>query len=494
MKILKFLFLVTTLCFTQLAFAKKIGRVTKLRGKIFRSNVETEVVREPLSVGVWIQEGDIIESEKASFIKVLMKDDTIFSIGPASKFAFEQFKMKTKNERTATYNLLKGKLRSVFTKKAPTRSLHIKTPTASMGVRGTEIVSDVYRVKGQLKTDIALIHGKLEVTTKLGKKFDLKPAEIFEAVDSNRLSQRAAKALKGRTTASDNFKASKRKLKKQVFEVLKKKPRKGGKVFLFDALHEGRKSGKGAEFHDLTEDNKVKLNLSRKEKDRMSIFDEKEGKRKVEDSEGVIKIRKKQDGENTTEVEGRTGSLKGSSQDNFDFKPQVLSGSEQLDGAAGVEGRKEFFKGATDRGPASQGNQSGSIIKMGDKFEKDFKAPDIEVQAVKPDRPVEVERRTISIDQNQIKNRIQKQVNDPNIKLKMQQTIKNTMKRQVVNDRLQQATGNRLPASNNNQLRDQMERLKQLELQKQRQLEEQRKLEELKRLQNTSTGTLDPIN
>ncbi|MGB0453322.1 MAG: FecR family protein [Bacteriovoracaceae bacterium] len=232
-----------------------IGRITKARGQIYKTNFTNGSERVPLKGGDKIYVGDIVESDSRSFAKILMHDDSVFSVGPQSKFSFEKFQMKNKNERTATYNLIKGKLRSVFTRKAPGKTLKIKTPTASMGIRGTEIVSDVYKVKGRLKTDIALLHGKLEVTTTRGKKFDLKPSEMFEATrEPIKVSRDQRKPDRNvRKIAQNRVQAKKRVLKKKVFEVLKKSPRKGGQTFLFDALKSERKDlTKEVEFHDIS--------------------------------------------------------------------------------------------------------------------------------------------------------------------------------------------------------------------------------------------------
>jgi hypothetical protein len=496
-----------SMIFTQTVFAKKVGRVTKLRGEVYVTNVDNEVVRKPLSVGEWIQEGDILESEKRSFVKVLMKDDTIFSIGPASKFAFEQFKMKTKNERSATYNLMTGKLRSVFTKKAPKKTLLIKTPTAAMGVRGTEIVSDVYRVAGKVRTDIALLHGKLEVTTKNGRKFDLRPQDIFEAVDEKQRDiKNAAKVLKGRSTASQNLVATKRKLKKKIFKKLMKKPRKGGEVFLFDALKEDRKKlTKEAEFHSLTDDNKVRLKLGKKETDRLSIFGDENDKRRKEERRGSEDIKEsprkdekqpKGKGEQANNKPNKLEEkrdLKRSARENFDFKPEVFN--ENTAGSAPKENRREqFFKGEKMRGPASEGG-------TGEKFKgKDFKGPKIKIDTLneKKNRGPNKKAPRVKVDRKAINDRIQKQVNDPNLKQKMRRQIQENIKRQVVNDRLQQATGTRLPTSNQNINREILERQRQFELEKQRQLEleKQRQLElEKKRLleQQRNTGTIDSL-
>lgn len=506
-------FLLISFLFTNVAFAKSIGRVTKMKGEIFRSNVENQVIRQPLSVGESIEEGDIIESEKRSFMKVLMKDDTIFSIGPSTKFAFEQFKMKTKNERTATYNLLKGKLRSVFTKKAPKKTLTIKTPSAAMGVRGTEIVSDVYKFKGKLRTDIALIHGKLEVLTKQGKKFDLKPSEIFEAVDTKRKDiKQAAKVLKGRKVASSQIQASKRKLKKKVFETLRKKPRKGGEVFLFDALKSERKDvSKGAEFHSVTDENKVRLNVSKKEKDRLSIFSEQKEKRTYDDvglERGNKKDKDNKDAKNKKNEKRPQAAIKketfnnkdmkGSSQDDFDFTPNILAKDKKKPLLKKEARRQEFFQVKQDRGPASVGNGNGPKVKRVN-GSKDFKAPKIEVQAI--DRK-DVPKRKIKVNRSQFKSRLEKGFNkNPNARREIQGRIKRNMQRQVVNERLQRATGNRIPASKNDVLKKQIDRQKQMEqeklrlieLQKQKLIEEQKRkaLEDLKN--RRESGTIDTL-
>jgi hypothetical protein len=158
---------------------ESIGRVVKVHGDVKRHQDGSSVV---LKRGDHLHVGSSIVSGPRSFVKIFMKDDTIFQLGPNSEFALEKFDFKTKSERTAVYNLAKGKLRSLFTVKAKERSLKIKTPTASMGVRGTEILSDVYKIKGKLTTDIALLSGSLEVQTKgIQKKMMIKPGFVYQS-------------------------------------------------------------------------------------------------------------------------------------------------------------------------------------------------------------------------------------------------------------------------------------------------------------------------
>lgn len=217
--------------------AEPIGRIVKMRGNVEVFN-KTSGDTYTLKNGDGIFEGDLMKSSKGSFAKILMKDDTIFQLGPNTEMIFEKFKFKSKKSRTATYNLVKGQLRSLFTVKSKDKSLTIKTPNTAMGIRGTEILSDVYKFKGKVKTDIALLSGKLEVDIskmKFGealknKVINLKPGQVFES-DHFR---------KNFTGGKEVRKLIKR-LPSKVFKSLKKSEKKGGKVFLLEARRNFRR-------------------------------------------------------------------------------------------------------------------------------------------------------------------------------------------------------------------------------------------------------------
>lgn len=531
MKIIKNALVLFTILFAQSLYAKKIGRVTKLRGEVLKTNIEAQVVREALNEGDWVEEGDIIESEKASFVKVLMNDDTIFSIGSSSKFSFEKFKMKTKNKRTAVYNLMRGKLRSVFTKKAPKKTLTIKTPSAAMGVRGTEIVSDVYKIAGELRTDIALLHGKLEVTTNNGRKFDLSPSDLFEAVDIQKKDiKNAAKVLKGRSIASQNLVAKKRKLESKIFKKLMKKPRKGGEVFLFDALKDKRKKvSKEAEFHNVTEENKVQIRSGKKETERLSIFQDENSFNNKKDKNGNNrdKNKSKLQGHIKKEVNDKSEieltnkkNLKNSSQDDFDFRPDVLNANKNGEKVTqnkndstrrGIKGksksletekvnipqvpvkklqgknikgnvdlviegktkempRENFYKPNSDRKPASKMPEPIRV-----------KVPDFQVDSLNP-RPMKKGQQPKRPKAKRLKGFL-KNVKNSKFKRRLRRKNIENIRRGVVNQKLQETSGSRLPSYNNQDNLDAIERQRLLEAEKQRLLEaEKQRLLEAEKL------------
>lgn len=494
--VMKTISIIVFLLFSLTLSAKEIGRVTKMRGQVFRTNVDQEVIRAPLSLGGEIHEGDILESENGSFAKLLMADDTIFSIGPATKFAFEEFKMKTKNDRIATYNLIKGKLRSVFTKKAPKKSLHIKTPSAAMGIRGTEIVSDVYKYKGKVKTDIALLHGKLEVITKEGRKFDLNPSDMFEAEeDGKRLGAKDRAVIKNRKMASNQFRAKKKKLKKKIFDLLKRKPRKGGEVFLFDALKSERKDvSKKAEFHSLTENNKVDMKMTREQKDRVSIFGTREEKEKAEAAITVKGERKEKKREPASDEanngRGKKGDRKleigNNANDDFDFSPDVSK--ERRPSSKGLEQGKEekrvnFF--TPNQGPAKRGPASDKIkFDQGPNFDK---KPPMKREFDRPvpkgppafDRPDDRPR----VDKGAIRKEISNQMDNPEMKREIRDRIRENIKRQMIEARTGAAPNIIRQPADSHQIRDTIDRQKALELERIKQLEYERlKQEEYDRL------------
>ncbi len=158
-----------------------IGRIIKLHGQVIKIMANKQ---EEAKLGDFIQQQTTIMTTRGSFVKIIMRDDTVFQLGPNSKFFFKKFKMRTKNDRDAEYKLSYGQLRSLFVRKAPKRSLKIKTPTASMGIRGTEILTNVYLDKNnKFRTDIALLSGKLEVKLPKKEAIFLNPGEIISSME-----------------------------------------------------------------------------------------------------------------------------------------------------------------------------------------------------------------------------------------------------------------------------------------------------------------------
>ena len=81
---------------------------------------------------------DVISTEDRSFAVLIFTDDSVVTIRPASEFSVQDFQYG-KDGKYATLNLTRGGLRIITGKisKNNPDNYKLKTPVASMGVRGT---------------------------------------------------------------------------------------------------------------------------------------------------------------------------------------------------------------------------------------------------------------------------------------------------------------------------------------------------------------------
>ena len=106
--------LLSLLFFINIAFANSlVGRVVVTKGSVHKKDLNGKSVK--LKNGDKLYEGDLVDSADRSYVKILMRDDTVFQLGPKTQFKFEKFAFKTKKKRTATYKIMRGKVRSLFT-------------------------------------------------------------------------------------------------------------------------------------------------------------------------------------------------------------------------------------------------------------------------------------------------------------------------------------------------------------------------------------------
>ena len=135
------------------------GNVIKLIGKAWKLSKNLPKPT-PLRKGSSVSSGDIIQTEKKSFVKVEMTDETILSVGPNSKLEIKHYEYQTNSIRKTIYKLQYGKLRSLIKKKAKEGDeIRVNTKAVAMGIRGTEILSNAYVVQNKATTDTMLLSG-----------------------------------------------------------------------------------------------------------------------------------------------------------------------------------------------------------------------------------------------------------------------------------------------------------------------------------------------
>ncbi len=99
--------------------------------------------KSPAPVGTVVFVGDRMFTGPESYVGITLRDDTLMSAGPDSVLLVNEFKFNsTTNDGNMLISLLKGTF-SVVTgligKQSP-KSVDFRTPTMTLGIRGTEFV------------------------------------------------------------------------------------------------------------------------------------------------------------------------------------------------------------------------------------------------------------------------------------------------------------------------------------------------------------------
>lgn len=125
------------------AIAADAGLIKVSKGEVF---VERAGTKMPAPVGTAVRTSDVIVTGRDGSAGITFTDNSLVSVGPNSVFAIDKYRFDT-----TTYagefegNLKQGKLAAVSGKmvKQSPESMKIRTPSAVMGVRGTEFVVQV---------------------------------------------------------------------------------------------------------------------------------------------------------------------------------------------------------------------------------------------------------------------------------------------------------------------------------------------------------------
>jgi hypothetical protein len=100
----------------------------------------------PATNGLEILENDTLRTGPNGSIGIVFNDDTFLSLGPESILVIDEFVFAPKQGKfSIVIRMLKGTaayLSGIISKVSP-ESVHFKTPTASIGIRGTKFVAKV---------------------------------------------------------------------------------------------------------------------------------------------------------------------------------------------------------------------------------------------------------------------------------------------------------------------------------------------------------------
>lgn len=126
---------------------KKVGVVAQSEGSVVA--VSARKVSRKLSTGQPVYLGDKVITGEDGFVRLKMIDDAVLDLRCFSIMVIEEYALNTTSRRSIL-NLLQGSLKKVTGQigKMTEDVYELKTPVASVGVRGTEYALRVFQSKG----------------------------------------------------------------------------------------------------------------------------------------------------------------------------------------------------------------------------------------------------------------------------------------------------------------------------------------------------------
>ena len=130
-----------------LSFATISAQAEDVIGQVKTEKGDVKVLRhgmaQPLAVGDHVMQSDTISTSKGGSVGITFVDNSMMSLGPNSQLALDEFHFDT-TTHAGVFNtsLSKGTLavKSGQIVQQTPEAMHIKTPAALLGVRGTEFV------------------------------------------------------------------------------------------------------------------------------------------------------------------------------------------------------------------------------------------------------------------------------------------------------------------------------------------------------------------
>ena len=134
---------VLALAATGVAHAVDVGQIKVSKGDVA---IERSGQSLPGAVGLRLQTADVIKTGSDGSVGITMSDNSLLSAGPNSVLSLDRYAFDTTtNQGQFDSSLRKGTLSVVsgrIAKQSP-EAMTVRTPTAILGVRGTEFVVSV---------------------------------------------------------------------------------------------------------------------------------------------------------------------------------------------------------------------------------------------------------------------------------------------------------------------------------------------------------------
>ena len=115
----------------------EIGKVVTLEGTA--SSQHTDGVKDELAIGSAVYQGDVVETGADTKLGISFIDKTLFSLSANARMVLDEviFNPAEPANNSMVMNLVQGAFVFVTGEIAPTGSMQVQTPIATMGIRGT---------------------------------------------------------------------------------------------------------------------------------------------------------------------------------------------------------------------------------------------------------------------------------------------------------------------------------------------------------------------
>lgn len=125
------------------AMASDVGLIKVSKGDV---RIERAGARVAASVGTGVQASDVIVTGSDGLAGITFTDNSLVSLGPNSRLSIDRYRFdSTTHQGEFESSLTKGRLAAISGKmvKQSPEAMKVRTPSAIMGVRGTEFIVQV---------------------------------------------------------------------------------------------------------------------------------------------------------------------------------------------------------------------------------------------------------------------------------------------------------------------------------------------------------------
>jgi hypothetical protein len=174
-----------------------LGEVKLLKGQA--QAIGSNKKSRTLKIKDKIYPSEIVKTAANSFLKIEMVDTTSVTLGKNSEMNFENFKYRTKSDRSMSLRLIKGRMRSHFKIKAKSDDdLKVHIGHVSMGVRGTKILGNAATLSdGRKYASAAIIQGQVKAYDSLyDEMMMLESGQEYFSVTGNQNVKKTNKKMK----------------------------------------------------------------------------------------------------------------------------------------------------------------------------------------------------------------------------------------------------------------------------------------------------------